>query len=259
MNPSPVEYYFAPDNPEIEPLFKPLVFKQPSDLQIPIWRYLTLAKFISLLKTSALYFSRLDKLGDPFEGSLTQVQVQADAQSHPHFAVLSDTSPAMVHSRLENTLVCSWRMDESESVAMWQVYLKGANEGVAIRSTYQRLANCFPSFTGTQVERNPDGTDHQLFVRLGMVQYINFDTYTGPIENMCLLKRHAFEYEREVRAVILDRSFLGDPHPTRFPSGGDYVPVNLLTLVESVYTVPGTQQWVADVLESIIGKYGFNF
>lgn len=34
-----------------------------------IWRYMSLAKFMSLLDTRALFFARSDRLGDPFEGS----------------------------------------------------------------------------------------------------------------------------------------------------------------------------------------------
>ncbi|SDF21388.1 hypothetical protein [Sporomusa acidovorans] len=33
-----------------------------------IWRYMDFAKFASLLTTSTLFFSKLKKLGDPWEG-----------------------------------------------------------------------------------------------------------------------------------------------------------------------------------------------
>jgi hypothetical protein len=34
-----------------------------------VWRYMSLTKFVSMLDTKSLYFSRTDKLSDPFEGS----------------------------------------------------------------------------------------------------------------------------------------------------------------------------------------------
>ncbi len=46
-------------------------FVHPSDLKVKIWRFMSLAKFLSLLHTNSLYFSRSDKLGDPFEGSIS--------------------------------------------------------------------------------------------------------------------------------------------------------------------------------------------
>ncbi|MDQ1391242.1 MAG: hypothetical protein QOF30_219, partial [Acidimicrobiaceae bacterium] len=46
------------------------VFVTPSD-ETTLWRYMDLPKFVSLLEKGALFFSRADKLGDPYEGSLT--------------------------------------------------------------------------------------------------------------------------------------------------------------------------------------------
>jgi hypothetical protein len=36
-----------------------------------LWRYLTFEKFCWLLEKAQLYHARLDKLGDPFEGTVT--------------------------------------------------------------------------------------------------------------------------------------------------------------------------------------------
>src|SRR6266436_337837 len=41
-----------------------------------LWRYLTLEKFAWLLEKSKLYHTRLDLLGDPFEGSVTKPYVR---------------------------------------------------------------------------------------------------------------------------------------------------------------------------------------
>jgi hypothetical protein len=43
------------------------LFDTPSN-NSKIWRYLDFTKFIDLLDKSSLFFCRLDKLGDPFEG-----------------------------------------------------------------------------------------------------------------------------------------------------------------------------------------------
>jgi hypothetical protein len=47
-------------------------FEAPTDPSAPIFRYMDLAKFVSLLDTRALFFSRADLLGDAFEGSVTR-------------------------------------------------------------------------------------------------------------------------------------------------------------------------------------------
>lgn len=35
-----------------------------------IWRYVDLTKFLDMLSRRKLYFARLDRLGDPFEGAI---------------------------------------------------------------------------------------------------------------------------------------------------------------------------------------------
>jgi hypothetical protein len=51
-------------------------FTTPSDGNVKIWRYIDIVKFLSLLEKRALYFSRVDLLGDPFEGSLPSTEGQ---------------------------------------------------------------------------------------------------------------------------------------------------------------------------------------
>ena len=47
-------------------------FIQPEDEKIKVWRYTSFTKFVSLLDSQCLYFTRSDKFEDPFEGSLTK-------------------------------------------------------------------------------------------------------------------------------------------------------------------------------------------
>jgi hypothetical protein len=44
------------------------VFQLPHDRDTYIWRYMDLTKLVSILDSRALWFSRADHLGDPFEG-----------------------------------------------------------------------------------------------------------------------------------------------------------------------------------------------
>lgn len=44
-------------------------FTQPSNLDVKVWRYMDFTKFIYFLHTDKLFFSRVDKLSDSFEGS----------------------------------------------------------------------------------------------------------------------------------------------------------------------------------------------
>ena len=57
------------------------MYKKDDHLTIPdendkIWRYVDFSKFLSLLEDSAIFFSRADKLDDPFEGSYSKVNIK---------------------------------------------------------------------------------------------------------------------------------------------------------------------------------------
>ena len=62
------------------------MYKEVPYLEIPvnekatIWRYLDFTKFVSLLDKRALFFSRTDKLGDPFEGSCAKRSIKERAK-----------------------------------------------------------------------------------------------------------------------------------------------------------------------------------
>ena len=47
------------------------VFLQPANANAKVWRYMDFTNYIWTLECSALYFSRIDLLGDPFEGTTT--------------------------------------------------------------------------------------------------------------------------------------------------------------------------------------------
>ena len=46
-----------------------------SDDDVQIWRYMDFTKFVSLLDRKALYFSRADYVGDPFEGAVSKLKL----------------------------------------------------------------------------------------------------------------------------------------------------------------------------------------
>ena len=68
-----------------------------------IWKYMDLAKFVSLLTTKSLYFSCPSQFDDPFEGSVPRSHAKAESEMiqrfvddllslRPHFAAQSSAS-----------------------------------------------------------------------------------------------------------------------------------------------------------------------
>ena len=129
-------------------------FLQPADSAAKIWRYLDLAKYISLLKNRTLHFTRLDQFSDPFEGTITKrkyeeiVQIAAQGEADKkipwhwqgrYFEILM----AMYRRAPRCHFVNCWHMNEHESEAMWKLYAR-SEYAVSIESTYARLVNVLP-------------------------------------------------------------------------------------------------------------------
>src|SRR3954469_12099038 len=88
-----------------------------------LWRYMDLAKFLHLLESRSLWFSRLDQFDDPLEGTFTDSELA-------HFKSLPDPTVGLsyvrgtAHIRATNFVSC-WREGAEESMAMWDLYRRG--------------------------------------------------------------------------------------------------------------------------------------
>jgi hypothetical protein len=219
-----------------------------------------IVKFISLIDRQSLFFTRLDNLEDPFEGSLTKRrQANRKDLEERYGAILYRDSRRLVESILVNTIVNCWHMNVGESFAMWKLYVPN-NQGIVIHSTIDRLIRSFRLYEGEDPQQEGYWMP-KLFVKIGIVKYIDFDHYDGVGEDIFLLKRFSYQHEQELRAVIEDKSFMGDPHPDdpRFRGAGDYVPCDIETLIKEIYVPPGTPSWIRSTITSLAKKYGYSF
>jgi hypothetical protein len=227
-------------------------FPQPPDESVKVWRFMNFTKFVDLLHSRQLYFTRPDRFGDPFEGSwpkqVVDRRVTWIAGVHERFRPNNDNLAAMNQLYIKHHAVNCWHMNEHESEAMWKLYVMG-NEGVAVQSTYKRLRE---SFTGTEL------------VHLGIVRYLDYETEefkANSILTPFMHKRKSFEHEKEVRAVI--PTWKTYPAPVNLfndtISHGLKVNIDLVKLVELVYIPPTAQPWFAELVKAVIDKYGFNF
>ncbi len=143
---------------------------------------------------------------------------------------------------------------------MWSRFVGDHQEGVAIRSTVGCLSESFQPLANNQQEYD-DGWQRKLLVRLAPVKYVDFSTYEGDNYEIPILKRDVFSGEHELRAIVSDfdslpdssPSFMADPHPSRFPDGGDYVPMDVEQLVQSIHVRP---RWIQPVVEVAMQKSG---
>ncbi len=126
------------------------IFVTPTDLNIPIWRYMDLPKFVSMLMSDALFFSSLKKLRDdfdPFEGSVSRQdiairEIELAAIRHDLRQNVRDTMEKGNRDLMRFIFGNCWHMSAHESAAMWNIYAQ-RQAGIAIQSTFARLRESF--------------------------------------------------------------------------------------------------------------------
>jgi hypothetical protein len=164
-------------------------FIEPKNGNPRLWRYMDLARFLSILEKRALFFPSVATLAeiDPYEGEPALAKIRA-AQTRGTEALRTFRLNVEVFKHL-NFFNC-WHMNDGESDAMWKLYIKGS-EGIAIQSTVDRLRASFEN-TSTYT------------VYMAKVEYVDHATFTTPTNTMFgvsdyMFKRRAFRHEQEVR------------------------------------------------------------
>ena len=153
-----------------------------------------------LLQERRLWFTRMDLLGDSFEGSIeTRVLDNvplAEAPDMPTSAkptierLQRQVLRNFIRTQKMSSFISCWTEEERELMALWRSY-KRSDYSVAIRTTYSTLRDQLPGN-----------------VLLGKVFYTDF---LQPIDHemiknnllyYAIRKHEGFKFEREVRAVI---------------------------------------------------------
>ena len=210
-----------------------------------LWRYMSFTKFASLLTKRALFFARADKLGDPFEGSIPQLTIQAihdDTTLGEH----KNTLILMLRNRPRYPLINCWHENETESDAMWKLYA-GHGEGIAIRTTYRSLRE---SLIGKEL------------VSVEKVEYVDYDTthvqLSDPLAQF-MKKRRSFAHEREVRAVIEHLYFRDNQIIVDGPDTCDvgiYHDIDLDKLVQDIFLPPNAEGWFTELVQTTTANFG---
>lgn len=225
--------------------------------QAKLWRYMDFAKFVSLLMDRALYFPRLDQLGDPFEGARGYASRETRfrefyveffrnaVRNPPPGGVAPDPSKVEAEAQrlyaemqgafrrdLTCTFVSCWHQNDVESEALWRLYCPPGSTGVAIQTTAERLDSAL-------------GPDHEA--RLGCVQYIDYKTGFAGTYDRVFWKRKSLSHEAEVRAVLVDHASDGSP--------GLQQDVDLAGLLERVVISPFAPPWFHKLVERTLATF----
>jgi Protein of unknown function (DUF2971) len=214
-------------------------FTQPENKQIKVWRYMDLGKLIWLLDEKQLFMPRLDKLTDPFEGSLTSKTIDG-IKTYVEQNKTKTTSEEILDMYRQfrcSTYTCCWHANEQESEAMWRLYC-GNEAGIAIQTTYNNLANLIKN-------------EHDVYI--GLVQYIDYENHVFPGANSfypVMHKRLSFQHEHEVRLVSYRPLAQSEPCPE-----GISVTIDLPTTIKQIYIHPSAPEYYFEVVKAILSKF----
>ena len=221
-------------------------FEPPEDDAV-LWRYMDFTKFVSLLDTQSLFFARADKLGDPFEGAYSKVNVAlrpALYEGKIPEAGLRQIAAFGKESRRFTAINC-WHEANHESAAMWRLYSR-EHDGIAIKTDFKSFSR---SFTCSDK------------IYIGKVNYVDYDTTFIPEGSSFfpyLYKRESFAHEREIRAISQNM-------PTRdgkidlsqeVYATGTYYTVDLSLLVHEVVVAPYADDWFMSLAEAVAIRFG---
>lgn len=239
---------------------------KPESDSVTIWRYMDFTKFVAMLETQSLFFTRIASLDDPFEGSFPKSQQPMDRilQMLPAEVVSGLTNVSVISSpgfqdfwKITRTwaMVNCWHAVEHESAAMWKLYAPDGR-GIAIRSTVGQLREALGA------PQEIDGFFGGKHFDIGMIQYIDYSVSTIPLDNgaaQFFRKRRSFEHERELRALFIHypRSTTQWFDYSRRPTDkGRPFPVDLKKLCSEIRVAPQAETWYSELVTKVTARYG---
>lgn len=222
-----------------------------------LWRYMDLAKFISMMKGSNLYFSSPENFEDLYEGAHGELRNKLAwdnfYMSYAKTAIitapdncwhkidkdqLEENAKRIVEQisnpRSRGVFISCWYHSEFESEAMWKMYSINVKNAIAIQTTYGALQQ--------QLKKK---------ATIKPIRYIDYSNgFVGPNEEYWC-KRKSFEYENEVRAIIYDLNSKD--------CFGIEKKVDLNMLIKNVYISPYAPNWFHDIVVDLIKRYEYTF
>jgi len=221
------------------------------------------SKYVDLLTTSELHFTRADKLEDPYDCS--PMQFFGDT-----YKQLSSANPqgrewtrkVNIFGRLFVYLNC-WHMNDVESDALWKLYSENKYETIAIQTTFGKLDS------EIKLKWPRDG------IRISKVKY-DPKNAGEPDENSTyrilsalglediIYKRPSFEHEKELRAFIYQSCDKSQEIPLKNEAHFEKlkkerkpyirIPINPSDLIEMVYVSPFAKDLFVALVKKVSGK-----
>lgn len=225
-----------------------------------ISKYIDLTKFLSLLSKKSLFFCRLDKLEDQFEGMTAKRNYDYRIRWHQetnHLMTKPFTDEEII-AQVEEMYefdkkvkevycVCCWNKADKESAALWKIY-SDFGKGIMIKS---KVANLINAFNETPEE-----------IRISEIHYLDYSKdlmQDGNTFFPMIHKQNAYDYEAEIRLIYeidfpqIGRAFDWSKEEIQ---EGKLLPVDLNILIDEIIVGPFSPKWMTDLIIDLADKYG---
>jgi hypothetical protein len=216
-----------------------------------IWRYVGLDKFLDLLISQELYFSNAAKLSDKYEGLIPKRNQDYLLKTFKNKGLSIEQAEFERQKTLKNihdlkalTLLNCWTINQSESYALWKIYLGGSKSGVAIRTTVSKLTKA--------IKKGNDPYKEDIYI--SKVKYTDFikDNPENRF-NIITTKNKFYEYEKELRLFIFHNPSESDNNNLPYDiSEGRRLKIDLNELIDEIYLSPFVGKWFDTTLIAIL-------
>lgn len=247
-----------------------------------LWRYVDFGKFVSMLLTKSLYFTKVSRFNDPFEGAigimdnkssydksmifaLVVAQLTAPTKDRPLLSpskeitdralkIVDDLEKGTISAKdkevLTNAQKLSSDLEFSRSEKRDMTYVncwhENEFESDAMWTLYSKdITNAVA--IKTTYQKLYESLDKDPLIDIGKVNYINFNKAFSSNNSTQWYKRKSFSHENEVRAVLINE--------TKRELDGVPIDVNLDILVDSIYISPYAGNWFVDIVKDTLIKY----
>ncbi len=211
-----------------------------------IRRYINFEKFVYLLK-EGLFCPKSSLLEDQWEGLIAPSAEMIKATSINNFA-----------KAREWIYLSCWHTEPDESYAMWKIY--GEHEfSVCVETSSTKIDELFKKYNSSdavysgKVEYHKPSNKYESVVTNVLrekVAFVKNGLWTYATHH--LTKHIAYQFEKEYRAIIIDKKFNLDLQNT-LP--GITLKINPMEIIDAVIVSPRAPDWFSNIVQDILNKY----